>query len=177
MYREDLSPCKWPPLFCPFLWTDIKSSTVLSWEFQPHAYIQICITPLVATQQNKATFRWHLPNQNNPPPAPSPFHKTTLEGTNTKWKHVGKRDKLHRRDVATVSVYWTPSSCDVTGGPSLISTPCILAHSAGGSRSPSPRHHCQPSLPRWCANHLNSPIKGNVMFHTREKKGREESDY
>ena len=46
------------------------------------------------------------------------------------------------------------------------------ALSAGGSRSPSPWRHRQPSPPRWCANNLNSPIKGNVMFHTREKKGK-----
>lgn len=77
--------------------------------------------------------------------------------------------------MAIVSVYWTPSSCDVTRerGEGGGSEPHLYIVHPGASqqeaRAPlSPRRRCQPSPARWCANNLNSPIKGGAMFHTRE---------
>lgn len=110
-------------------------TAVLSLE--PHAS-----TP-APRRQSHSKIRWHLPNQNNLPfPAP-PLRETCLQGTNTKWKNAGKRDKACGGDVAILRVYWTLPSCDVTrvgvvggGGPSLVSTPRISTLSAGGLGGP-----------------------------------------
>lgn len=141
-----------------------QTMSIYIYIFIPFLHDNVSFTPppgFVSLYQRQNIFGWRSLNENNVPP-----HKTALGGINTKWKHVGKRDKLRGRDVATVSVYWAPSSCDVTDG--RVGVGGVRSSFLRRASRHTQREPCTPLLPVATASRLRRG--GELIILTAQSK-------